>query len=130
MIILNCPNLRSMSLAHTKAISTFWVIEILKKLKLESLALFGWDNANSSTLRVIGPHLGELQFLCITGCRRVTAAGIVGFVRESRLKVVKFLETKQNDAMGRLNQEIMEGLRERFPRIVENPPGTLNLNQD
>lgn len=130
LICNNCPNLKNLSLAHSREISTYWVIQILQRLKLESLALFGWKEANSATLRMIAPHLGGLKMLCITGCPKLTAKGVIDFLLTcSDLCVAVFNETGANaDAKGlKINPLVLESIKHRFPYISESPPGTLLL---
>ncbi|KAK8898531.1 hypothetical protein M9Y10_000822 [Tritrichomonas musculus] len=129
LICANCPKLKFLSLAHSRAISTYWVIQLLEKLKIESLALFGWEDANSSTLRMIAPHVGNLKMFCTTGCKKLTAKGIVNFINACpKLTVVKFNETGANvDPNGKLDPQIIESIRQQFPNVTENPPGTLLL---
>ena len=129
LICSECVNLKYLSLAHSREISTYWVIQLLKKLKLESLALFGWENANSSTLRMISPHMTGVKMFCITGCKKLTAKGILDFLTACpHLSVAKFNETGANvDPTGRLDPSILDNLKTTFPNICENPPGTLLL---
>ena len=129
LICVHCPNLKNLSLAHTREISTYWIMEVLKKLKLESLALFGLENANSSTLRMLVPYVGGLRMMCVTGCKKLTPKGVVNFLCSCpELNVFRALETGANvDTSGKLDPSILEGIKERFPNAAENPPGTLVL---
>lgn len=129
LICNNCPNLRFLSLAHSREISTYWVIQLLDKLKIESLALFGWENANSSTLKMLAPHAVDLKMFCTTGCKKLSSKGIVDFVVACpKLSVVKFFETGANiDQNGRIDPDVIESIRQQFPNVTENPPGTLIL---
>lgn len=129
LLCANCPNLKHLSIAHAREISTFWVMELLKKLRLESLALFGLERANSSTLRMIAPFIGDLKMLCVTGCQKLTAKGVVNFLCACpRLSVLKVSESGANTGVGgKLDPSILEGIREVFPNATETHPGTLVL---
>jgi hypothetical protein len=122
VVCLGCPQLRSLSLANCREVSTFWVGQLLDRLPLESLALFGWERANAATLRVLAPHAGRLRMFCVGGCRRVAARAVVEFVGACpAMRVLKLAETGANDADGRVDPGVCAALA----NAREGPPGTL-----
>jgi hypothetical protein len=128
MICVGCPRLRNLSLGNAREVSTHWVLELLDRLDLESLALFGWENASSATFRIMAGHVTRLRMICITGCRKVVAQAVVALVTGGRqLKVAKFAESGVNDAEGRIAPDVIEGIRATFPTVKESPFGTLLL---
>ena len=128
LICQNCKNLKHLSFAHSREISTFWIVELLKRLPLESLALFGWKNGNSSSLRLIAPHIGNLKMLCMTECSKVTPQGLVRFILECPgLKIIKFEETGANLPNGTIAPVVLEQIRPVFPAAKETSPGLIFL---
>ncbi|KAH0792167.1 F-box/LRR-repeat protein 20 isoform X2 [Histomonas meleagridis] len=129
IICERCPRLRNLSFACSREISTFWVIQLLDRLKIETLALFGWENANSSTLRIISQHVKYLKVFCTSECVKVTANGIVDFVSNCpSLETVKFNETGANVGQdGRLDPIVVQEIRKLFPEAMETTPGTIVL---
>jgi hypothetical protein len=127
-----CTNLKYLSLSRTKEVSTFWILRALESLKLQSLALFGWENATTSAFTIIGPRAAEstLRFFCVTGCKQLRIDGMVNFLVAARhIDVMKLLETNLNDGMGRLHPDLIQTLRYEFPNMTEEPPGTMNLHR-
>lgn len=129
LICANCLQLKHLSLSHSREISTYWAMQVLKTLKLESLALFGWTNANSSTLRMIAENIGNLNMFCVSGCKKLSPTGVIKFLKSCpKLTVAKFIDTGANiEPTGKLDHTILESIREMFPKVTENPPGTLIL---
>ena len=128
LICQSCPHLKNLSFAHSEEISTYWVMEVLKRLSLESLALFGWKNGNSSALRLIAPHIGTLKMLCISECSKLTIPGVINFILTSKtLKVLKLEETGVNLPSGNINPDVLAGIKDQFPIAKESSPGILFL---
>jgi len=129
MICSTCKNLKNLSLAHTQEISTYWVIEAIKTLPLETISLFGWKNCNSSSLRLLIPHISRLKMFCISGCPKLTHQGIIGFLRSTtKLLVAKFEDTGANVKFtGSIHPDVIPCLIDVFPKIREVSPGILYL---
>ena len=129
LICLNCLLLTNLSLAHTQEISTYWIIEALKKLKLESLCLFGWKNANDSTLKLLIPYLNNLKKFTITGAFKITIKGLIYFLNQNiHLEYVRFEGTNANvKASGCIHSDVFNGIKFNFPNVNELSPGLLKL---
>ncbi|EAY07555.1 hypothetical protein TVAG_211940 [Trichomonas vaginalis G3] len=118
LICQSCPHLKNLSFAHSEEISTYWVMEVLKRLNLES----------SSALRLIAPHIGTLKMLCISECSKLTIPGVINFILTSKtLKVLKLEETGVNLPSGNVNPDVLAGIKDPFPIAKESSPGILFL---
>lgn len=128
LICDKCPVLKHLSLARTQEVSTYWVCEILRRLKLESLALFDWFKGNSSSLRLMIPYIGSLKMLCLTGCSKLKPDGVINFLSSCPLlRVLKLEESGANVPNGHLDPSIIDAMKSLFPNIKETSPGTLFL---
>jgi hypothetical protein len=129
MICIRCPGLRNVSPGNSRELSIHWVLELLNRLDLESLALFGWENASSATFRIMARHVTRPKIICITDCRKVVAHAVLELVTGGRqLKVAKFTESGGNDARERIAPEGIEGIRATFLMVKDSPFGTLLLH--
>ena len=128
LLCQHCKHLKHLSLAHSQEISTYWIQQMLDQLDLESLALFGWKEGNSSSLKLIAPHIRNLRMFCVSECPKITPKGVIEFVKACPgLHVVKFEETGANSPNGTLAPGIIDSIREFFPSCKETSPGIIFL---
>ena len=128
LICYKCKNLKTLSLSCCYKISTYWVIKLLKKLKfIEDLSFYDWENANSSTLKIISEYMKNLKFFRISGSNHLTTKGVIEFIELNKnIHNFEIKGTSVNTGLdGSLDPVIISNLQLQNNKIIEISPGVI-----
>ena len=94
---------------------------------IEDLSFYVWENANSSTLKIISEYMKNLKFFRISGSNHLTTKGVIEFIELNKnIHNFEINGTYVNTGLdGSLDPVLISNLQLQNNKLIEISPGVI-----